>query len=340
MTQGRGRLYEVAEAQRAALLAGERQAAGELVRAYGGVWQRIQRALTYLLNEEALIMDAGSEIGLDWLLEYNRLALLLGQVEDELRIFAAFAEPLIVQQQAEAVEAALRHTEQLVRVATNTARTAVAWVQLPTAAVEDLIGFTAAGSPLRALLDALGPAASATVRDTLIQGLALGLNPTMTAEMIRTALGGNLARALTISRTETLRAYREASRRSYEANADVVDGWVWNCALTERTCAACWAMHGTWHPATETLASHPNCRCSMLPHVKELPGLGAQALPESGPAQFARLATEQQDVILGGAAGRAYRAGIIRLEDVVGHTYNRDWGPGRRVRSLREILGA
>ena len=167
----------------------------------------------------------------------------------------------------------------------------------------------------------------------------MGQGPAAIARAVRGALGGNLARALTICRTETLRAYREASRRSYEANADVVDGWVWNCACTARSCAMCWAMHGSVHPLTERLDDHPNGRCSMLPHVKELPGLGAQALPESGPAQFARLEPAAQDAIVGRATGRAYRAGAIRLEDVVGRTFDPDWGPGRRVRSLREMLG-
>lgn len=64
-----------------------------------------------------------------------------------------------------------------------------------------------------------------------------------------------------------------------------------------------------------------------------------QPQPELGPVQFARLTEAQQDGILGRAMGNAYRAGALRLEDVVGRTFNPDWGSMRRVRSLREILG-
>ena len=335
-----GRIYEVAAAQRAALLRGERQAAGALVHAYGGIWRRIKEEVGRLLDLRAEAERRGEEVGPGWLFQFNRLDSLQRQVEAALRTFAEFADPLISREQAAAVDAALLHTEQLVRKATDQARVTVNWVRLPTAAIEDLIGFTATGSPLRELLDALGPAASATVRDRLIQGLALGFNPTRIAREIRGALGGNLARALTIARTEVLRAYREASLRSYQVNDDVVDGWIWNCACTERSCAMCWAMHGSVHPLTERLDDHPNGRCSMLPHVKALSGMSAQALPETGPVQFARLTPAQQDGILGQAAGRAYRAGAIRLEDVVGRTFDPDWGSTRRVKSLREMLGA
>lgn len=336
---GPGRLYQVAERQRAALLRGERQAASELVRAYGGVWQRIQARLDALWQAKAAAEADGLAVGDSWLYQFNRLDTLQRQVEAELRMFVEFADPLITRQQGVAVDAALQHSEELVRTLTSQAGVSVGWARLPTSAIEDLIGFTADGSPLRELLDALGPAASSSVRAALIQGLALGRGPAAVAREIRQALGGNVARALTISRTETLRAYREATRRSYEVNSDVVDGWIWNCACTERSCAMCWAMHGSVHPHSESLNDHPNGRCSMLPHVKDFPGMAPQALPEAGPAQFARLTPAQQDGILGKAAGRAYRGGAFKLEDVVGRTFDPDWGPGFRVKSLRELVG-
>jgi hypothetical protein len=334
-----GRLYEVAARQRAALLRGERQAASELMRAYGGVWQHIQVRLDALWQAKAAAEADGGAVDTSWLYQFNRLDTLQRQVEAELRTFAEFADPLITRQQAAAVDAALRDAESLVRTATHDASVTVGWAQLPTAAIEELVGFTANGSPLRELLDALGPAASSSVRDALIQGLALGRGPAAVAREIRQALGGNVVRALRISRTETLRAYREATRRSYEANSDVVDGWIWNCACTERSCALCWAMHGTVHPNTESLNDHPNGRCAMLPHVKDFPGMAPQTLPEPGPAQFARLTPVQQDGILGQAAGRAYRAGAFELKDVVARTFDPDWGPGFRVKSLRELVG-
>lgn len=666
-----GRLYRVVERQRAAVLRGERQAASELVRAYGGVWQRIRREVEILLQARAEQEALGIAVGPEWLLEYNRLGVLQRQVEAELRVFAELADPLVTRMQADAVDAALAHAEEQVRTVAGKTTAQLKWTQLPTSAVEDLLGFAADGSPLRELFDALGPQASALVRSELLQGLALGWHPTQIAEAIRGALGGNLARALMIARTEMLRAYREATRRSYQANDDIVDGWVWNCACTTRSCAMCvtgdtvvsgplpekvftrhytgdivviqtasgkhlsitpnhpiltqrgwinagtlkegddvissadsdgaalavgvdnyhmpaviskvaesfgviatemecstpdfhgdgigskiyvvrsngllrnelqlsgfqhgfkdlfamrsagagsnncfglpcfsdvatlferllvrlgmiakdpfpffqgnlvatqsvgfggcsafrsgyaqtgcdgrtsntecfcnslfsftskiaggnfgvgkllqvmtqssvltashgiplflgaqqsafpenfgktlptdtelgsnllgcltgkvgldrvlkvtirrfsghvynlqtesgwyfsngiithncWAMHGTVHPLSERLDDHPNGRCSMVPHVRSVAGMPEQPQPELGPVQFARLTEAQQDGILGRAMGNAYRAGALRLEDVVGRTFNPDWGSMRRVRSLREILG-
>ncbi len=73
--------------------------------------------------------------------------------------------------------------------------------------------------------------------------------------------------------------------------------------------------------------------------MKAVSGMSQQWQPEPGPDQFARLEPSAQDNILGQAAGAAYRAGAIRLEDVVGRSWSRDWGFTRRVKSLREVVG-
>ena len=51
--QSGGMIWEIVERQRRELLRGERQAAGEIVRAYGVVWQRIRGRLDELLKERA-----------------------------------------------------------------------------------------------------------------------------------------------------------------------------------------------------------------------------------------------------------------------------------------------
>jgi len=351
-----GRIYQVVEAQRAALLRGERQAASELVRTYGGVWQRIMAELDRLLQARAEAEAQGQEVGAGWLYQFNRLETLQRQVEGELRVFAEFADPLITRQQDAAVEAALEDVEQLVRrqpalAGPGESGISTAWVRLPRGEVEDLVGFTATGSPLRTLLEKLGPAAASSVRDALIQGVALGTHPTQIARQVRAAVGMGLTRALTISRTETLRAYREATLRSYQANDQVVDGWTWLSAATARTCAVCWAQHGSVHPLSERLESHPNCRCSMVPHLRvdgergselgiERRAEGQPVTITPGAEQLARMEPGKQDAILGRAAGAAYRAGAFRLEDVVDRRFDADWGTTLGVKSLRQMVGA
>lgn len=302
---------------RAALLRGERQAASELVRAYGEVWRRIKGELDALLAERTRTERRGEPVDEGWLFQYGRLQALQNQVEGEIKLFAEFADPLITRQQGAAVDAALAHAEELAReqrggggegqggASTGSAPVQVQWSRLPREAVQGVIGFTADGSPLRALLDALGPAAGQAVRDELISGVALGVHPTQIARRVKAALGDNLVRALRISRTETLRAYREATFLSYQANDQVLDGWVWLSAATARTCAACWGLHGTVHPLSERQVDHPNGRCTQAPHLK-----GAQPVDiEAGEDQFARMEPAKQDAILGKAAGAAYRGG-------------------------------
>jgi SPP1 gp7 family putative phage head morphogenesis protein len=270
-----GMIWEVIERQRRELLRGERQAAGEMVRAYGEVWKRIRGRVDALLEERAKAEAAGETVDAGWLYRSERLNILQRHVEGELSRFADAAEPAVVAGQQRAVEAARAHSAELVlsmlqddmQGMTQRAGMSYEFTRLPFDAVQDLVGFTSEGSPLRDLLDELGPAASARVRDALTEGLATGQGPAVIARRVRKELGGNLVRALTISRTETLRAYREATRRSYQANDDIIDGWTWVCACTARSCASCWAMHGTVHPLSERLDDHPNGRCTTIAHL-------------------------------------------------------------------------
>jgi len=98
----------------------------------------------------------------------------------------------------------------------------VSFTRLSREAFTDLVGFTSDGTPLRTLLDELGAEASQAVRDALITGMATGENPRSIARRVKEAFGGDLVRALRVSRTETMRAYRTAAVRNYKANDDVV----------------------------------------------------------------------------------------------------------------------
>jgi SPP1 gp7 family putative phage head morphogenesis protein len=332
-----GRLYDVARRHRSALLSNERQAASEMVRVYGAIWQRLRGELLVLLEEMAQAQSEGEAIDAAWLYRQARYETLIRQAEAELRWFAQYASEQVRQEQAAAVQAATANAEEQVRTILNKAGISTSWVQLPTDVLEDLVGFTANGSPLWELLETFGATAAKNIREALLEGVAQGWNPERTAAKVRQFFGGDLVRALRVSRTETLRAYREATLRSYQANDDVVDGWIWNAACTPRTCAMCYAMHGTLHPLTERLNDHPNGRCSMLPHVKSLPGMTEQWQPEPGPDQFDRLDPGAQKAILGPLYD-LYKSGEIKLSDVVAQKFDSDWGSMRYVKSLASLL--
>lgn len=140
-----------------------------------------------------------------------------------------------------------------------------------------------------------------------------------------------LARAATIARTEQMRAYREAARETYKANSKIVAGWVWHAQLSPRTCVLCWAMHGTFHSNDEPVATHPACRCVMLPN------LGKQVF-ESGADEFKKLSAADQRQILGAAAFEKYREGEIELKDLVGEREDARFGKTRYRISLNRAL--
>ena len=151
----------------------------------------------------------------------------------------------------------------------------------------------------------LSDEASEAMRRRLIQGVAAGRNPRDTARLmvadVQDAFDGGLARAQVISRTETIDAYRAGARAHHEANADVLQGWVWLANLSARTCSSCVAMHGTEHALDEPgPLDHPQGRCSRMPLVKPelVPGAPKPTI-ESGPEWLARQPEGVQRSVLG-----------------------------------------
>lgn len=80
----------------------------------------------------------------------------------------------------------------------------------------------------------------AVILRELTRGVAAGDSPRETAKRMvdRAENHWNFGhqRALTIARTETLDAYREAARVSQSGYADILYGWVWIAHLGPRTC--------------------------------------------------------------------------------------------------------
>jgi SPP1 gp7 family putative phage head morphogenesis protein len=352
-------LYEQAQQFREQLLSGDRRTAAVMVRSYGTAYEAIDREIDRI---RIRIFDLRQE-GVDkarfapLLYQEKRVQALRDKTLAEISKFASRADLVVVGSVGDAVISGSRDAQRLMQTAIPEG-IAVApatidgepvsgfspdEVSLRTGALEQLTGVVQPGQPVGSLFQALGPEAAQNVTDSLISGLALGKNPREIAAMMRASLGGNLTRALTIARTETLRAYREASRAEYLANQDVVDGWIWVSAASERTCASCWAQHGSEHPLDEVMATHPRCRCSMVPKTKTWEQLGFGRTPEAvqipaGSSLFAKLPVEQQRKILGPSKFTAYRGKKIGLSDLVARRQSPVWGPSTSEASLRQAL--
>lgn len=342
-------LQEIADRQRAALIRRESGVMRRLTAAYVEAWARLQGTLKALT---ARIDDArrrGEEPSPSWLLRQEVLGVLERQLVAEVNRIAGMAGGAIAEEQAALIGLAQEHARDLVDAAMGTAPPGVSltFARLPTSAFAELVGVLADGSPLASLLADLGPDAAREARKALTTGLALGESPRTIARRARSAFGGNLTRAMQVSRDATLGAYRRASHRSRLANSDVVKGWVWHAAVNQpgRTCAFCLSMHGSEHPIEEQFASHSRCRCAALPLTKTWAELGfdvpdAPQPFETGAQALARMPRADRRKVLGPAKLAAYEAGDLDLVDLRGFGRDRRWGRFGYERSLTAIVGA
>lgn len=181
----------------------------------------------------------------------------------------------------------------------------------------------------------------------LIRGVAMGYSPRKAASQMVAGLqdgfNGGLARAVNIARTEILDAYRQTSQYAHAANSDVLDGWIWLCTLTARTCPSCIAMNGTVHPLDEPgPLDHQSGRCARMPKVKSWADLG---IPLAEPAStvpdarqwFAGQPVETQQHILGPGRLALLNSGQITWDDIPQLRPSTDWRPSYAPASLAAL---
>jgi HK97 family phage portal protein len=349
-------LYDAVGRYRSALAKREASAVSMMESALRTAEADIQEEQDRLLGKIAAAMDSGGPIGESWLYQERRLASLLEQIGESYRRFARDTAPELAREQTAAARVAEEHTDALYRAALGPAPSGLTEAQAARAQVytsftvlpdddllETLVGFASDGSPLAEILARIGVDAVETVRNVLVSGVVRGVNPSEMAAELVGQLGVRRARALNIARTETLRAAREATRRMYEANAEVVSGWQWLSAADKRTCAMCWALHGQEFQTSERFATHPQCRCTLVPVCRSWADLlGDDSLPDGRPKIdlgeeiFADLPEEVQAAILGPGGMRLYQSGAP-LSSWVHVEESERWGTVRREASLSEV---
>lgn len=328
--------------QRAARLAADAETARELTRGYGTSWQRIRSHLDSLLTEIEQAKQRGEHIDQAWLARHGHVETAARTAVVETRTFVDLSKRTIDKAVLNAYQAGAIDAATLVR---STLPPGLPWQ--PAMPVDETVRVAQAmrpGAPFGNLLDELPVHAAEAARGTLIEGVALGHGPRRIAADLRQAFGGNLVRALRVSRTETIGAYRRSAIARYQSAANVLAGWVWVASLSARTCPACIAQHGSRHPLDEAFASHPACRCAPAPLTRTWAELGFPGIPEtrleveSGETWFARQPATFQRQVLGPGKHTAYAEGRISLADLVEPTSSPVWGAGMRERSLRSLI--
>lgn len=335
-------LLETQRTFRARLLVSDRLIARGLVRIYAELSRAIDAELRGLTEAIRLARLAGEEVNQSWLFQEQRYRSLLQQADSAYRQAAAISTGNVAGAQDAAIHLGQEAAEALTR-SLAPPQIAFSWSRLPTGAIGAFVGAASDGSPLSQLFDSLGPQGSANIRSALIRGIGLGYSPRKIAALVQDQVGISLTRALAISRTEVIRAYRQSSSDGYRANSDVVQAKIWHAQLDDRVCPVCAAMHGTVLTLDEEIESHVNCRCSAIPVTKTWAELGYDGIAdtnpdiEAGPDWFARQPSERQAAILGPGRHAAYQQGLS-LPDMVGRKVDRRWGPVRYTLPLGEAL--
>jgi len=328
-------IYDRATQFKDDLIANERRASARIVDSYGRAFDKMKDNIRVLTEKIEQARLSGQYISPSWAFQIDRYQALQRQIAAEIGRIADQVDDVTIKQQADAVKRAAGDIDDLTKMAAQNAGVSVSFSRLATSASESIVGFLSDGSPLKSLLDQLPGLAGQAVATALTDAIIRGQNPTRTASQIRAALGENMNRALTIARTETMRAYREASHRTLTQNGDILQGWVWVASFSRRTCASCLALAGSVHRLEERMESHPRCRCSQAPLIR-----GQKVEFEKGEDWFRRQdAITQRDILGSNIALQAYRRGDATLLDFVGRQNSPKWGqPYYQLSTRRAIL--
>jgi SPP1 gp7 family putative phage head morphogenesis protein len=315
------------------IAAGEEAARREIIAEYEKVRRKLQSEVRRLAAEIDAARASGKKISPAWLYRERRLKSLIDQINAELRRFGRIASAAIERAQREAVNLAVTETNRVIAIIGNDLPTVGA--ALPSRAIENVIGSLSDGSPLLNYFEEeLAPTVSAKLRDTLIDGVARGKNANDIAREILKTGDITRQRAILIARTETGRAYREASRSIYQENADLIEGWQWVASKSSRTCPACLYLDGTIYKLKESFPHHFNCRCTIIPVIKGI----SPPRRTIGRDWFERQPDRVKQEILGKAAAEAYSRGEVSLKDFVGWATSKQFGKRVYTRSLSTII--
>lgn len=309
-----------------------------LARAYVLAWDDVADQLDQALTE-LLTAHRDGTVTRAMIARHTRLTTALQVIDTELVRLAGEARVLMIGSLPSAVQIGGSGTVDAILSQLPVGRQSlvVGWDLVDDRAVRSII----ARSTQQITAAPLAAESQDAVRRHLVRSVVVGDNPRTTASRImREVQGefeGGIARAERISRTEMLDAHRAGAAEARRANRGTVTGWTWVSALTERTCPACWAMHGTeFPPRVVGPLGHPNCRCTAAPLTKSWASLGidldepTSVLPDAA-ASFEALTPSQQRRVLGPARYKAWAGGDYPLSGWASRRENPGWRPSYSV---------
>lgn len=337
-------IVDIAQQQKQQIQQREQQLTNTLTSAYVQVLARLDNSIE-ALNQEILRLTQNNEtISSSKLFRLSRYVSLQTQIYEELQKFIGFSDLTIRSSIPELVTTANNDSFILVREQFNSlaGRKALtsAWDFLNVDQIEQAVSLLTNQSPFNIEYSStLGEGIADRIEQQIIQSVIIGNNPRTTARLIRQELGLALSRTLNTARTAQIYSYRTAAHLNYRNNSDIVGSWTWFAALDPRTCASCWAKHGSNYPLDQILNDHHQGRCVAIPNIKDGERYGLQPLEiEDGETVFNRLTETQQLEILGETKLDLYRRNQFRFADL-SHPYeNNIYGTMVREATIGELL--
>lgn len=321
---------------KAGLAAQEAAQQVEMARRWLSVERSLEGQIDALAQQLSTMASKGETVNPGKLYRMDRYKTLLTQAQEQTALYARYADGLITNRQTALVTLGVEHAVTAVGLA---GPIGMSFNRLSPSAVESMIGIIAGksgdGGPLgQLLLDRMvkQPGAWERLTGTLVNATAQGWNPRKTARMMRDDLSQGLQKALVISRTEQLRAYRTANVQSYQASG-AVRGQMRLSGHDSRVCGACVSDEGTIYPIDDVIPDHPQGRCTGVPIVN-----GAK-IPEwtKGEDWFKIQDEATQRSILGPGKFDAYKEGRFGFAELKQSTKSATWGEGVKVASLKDL---
>lgn len=321
-------LEKLAQQFKDALEAQDEQALTRIVTAYQRIFATLQKEVDLLLSEIALMTDpTAAQVA-----KLARFKALQAQIVDEITRFQIYLQTEIVNAAALSFQTGDEQAAALLQAYLNQAGIQAQLGNLPAGSFETMVAFLQEGSPLYNRIELLAGTTADYVRNSLLEGIALGKNPRFIARLIQDAFGRGLTDALRMARTAMLWAHRVATNEVYK-QSEVLDGWVWFATLDDTVCQSCIVQHGTIHPLDEVQNDHHSGRCAALPYIEEF----GNPIEQTGIQWFEGLPEAQQRKILGQGKFEAWKAGQFTLPQLSKEHENDVYGMMRVVTPLKEL---
>lgn len=325
-------IYAQALRYKADLAAREAVAVRSLASNYLNVIHALEGEIAAVARTMALRHAQGLPVSAGYLYRTERYQELLRQAYGQFIRYEEFAADLIARNTATFARLGREYGLGLLDIAEPGIISS--FNRLSVAAIENIAGAVAPGSPLRALLADAWPQAIDQTTSALVRGVALGYGPRKIAREMVNGMNAGLQRALVIARTEPMRAYRHTKMETWRETG-LVRGFQRVSTHDRRVCPACLFAEGQFIAVQDDFAEHPQGRCSLIP-VTRNSGLHQW---QYGPEWFEQQPTATQIDILGPGRQAAWKAGRFDLRDVPTVQPNNVWGPSMRARGLAELIG-